>query len=44
MSGKLLLSKKYNSEINIDLNTTNFGAGVYLLKINNQVTKKLIKI
>ena len=44
LSGKLLLSKKYNSEININLNVSNLGAGIYLLKINNKKSIKLIKI
>jgi choice-of-anchor B domain-containing protein len=43
LSGKLLLSKKYNSEINIDLNISNLSAGIYLLKINNKKSIKLIK-
>ena len=43
LSGKLLLSKKYNSEININLNISNLGAGIYLLKINNKKSIKLIK-
>ena len=43
LSGKLLLSKKYNSEININLNVSNLGAGIYLLKINNKKSIKLIK-
>ena len=43
LSGKLLLSKKYNSEININLNISNLDAGIYLLKINNKKSIKLIK-
>ena len=43
LSGKLLLSKKYNSEININLNTSNLASGIYLLKINNKKSIKLIK-
>lgn len=43
LSGKLLLSKKYNSEININLNISNLAAGIYLLKINNKNSIKLIK-
>ena len=43
LSGKFLLSKKYNSEININLNISNLGAGIYLLKINNKKSIKLIK-
>nr|AOE09982.1 regulator [uncultured bacterium] len=43
LSGKLLLSKKYNSEININLNISNLASGIYLLKINNKKSIKLIK-
>ena len=43
LSGKLLLSKKYNSEININLNISNLAPGIYLLKINNKKSIKLIK-
>jgi hypothetical protein len=39
----LLLSKKYNSEININLNISNLASGIYLLKINNKKSIKLIK-
>ncbi len=43
LSGKLVISNKYNSEANINLNISSISNGIYLLKINNQVTKKLIK-
>ena len=43
LSGKLLISNKYSSEININLNIFNLTNGIYFLKINNQFTKKLIK-
>ena len=43
LSGKLLISNKYNSEININLNISSLTNGIYLLKINNQFTKKLMK-
>ena len=43
LSGKLLLSKKYNSETNINLNISNLASGIYLLKINNKKSIKLIK-
>ena len=43
LSGKLLLSKKYNSEININSNISNLASGIYLLKINNKKSIKLIK-
>ena len=43
LSGKLLLSNKYNSEININLNISNLASGIYLLKINNKKSIKLIK-
>jgi choice-of-anchor B domain-containing protein len=43
LSGKLVISNKYNSEVNINLNISSISNGIYLLKINNQVTKKLIK-
>jgi len=43
LSGKLLLSKNYNSKNNINLNTSNLRPGIYLLKINNKKSIKLIK-
>jgi len=43
LSGKLLLSKKYNSEINININISNFSDGIYILKLNNQFVTKIIK-
>ncbi len=43
LSGKLIISNNYNSETAINLNISNLSNGIYLLKINNQVTKKLIK-
>ena len=43
LSGKLLLSKKYNSEINININISNFSDGIYILKLNNEFITKIIK-
>lgn len=43
ISGKLVLSNNYNSEIDINLNISSLSSGIYMIKINNQVTKKLIK-
>ena len=43
LSGKLIINNNYNSEISINLNISSLSSGIYLLKINNQVTKKLTK-
>jgi choice-of-anchor B domain-containing protein len=43
LSGKLLRSKKYNSEINIKTNISNFSNGIYILKLNNEFVTKIIK-
>ena len=43
LSGKLLLSNSYKSEININLNISNYSKGVYILKLNNQFISKVIK-
>jgi choice-of-anchor B domain-containing protein len=43
IEGKLILSNTYNSERDINLNISSLSKGLYLLKINNQETKKLIK-
>lgn len=43
ISGKLILTNNYNSEITINLNVSSLAKGIYLLKINNRITKKLIK-
>jgi len=43
LSGKLLKSKNYNSEINIKTNISNFSNGIYILKLNNEFITKIIK-
>ncbi len=43
LGGKLILSNNYDSKIEVNLNITSLTNGIYLLKINNQFTKKLIK-
>ncbi len=43
LSGKLLLSNKYNSIINTKVNISNFSNGIYILKLNNEFTTKIIK-
>ncbi|MFT5249454.1 MAG: choice-of-anchor B domain-containing protein [bacterium] len=43
LSGKLLLSNKYNSLINTTVNISNYSNGIYILKLNNQFTTKIIK-
>ena len=43
LNGKLLISNQYNSVATTDLNVADLSSGIYLLKINKQVSKKLIK-
>tara|TARA_R110000787_G_scaffold15134_5_gene46831 strand:+ start:2478 stop:3887 length:1410 start_codon:yes stop_codon:yes gene_type:complete len=43
LSGKLLLSNKYNSLINTTVNISNYSNGIYILKLNNEFTTKIIK-
>ena len=43
LSGKLLKSKNYNSEINIKTNISNISNGIYILKLNNEFITKIIK-
>jgi len=43
ISGKLIFANNYSSEINIKLNISSLTNGIYLLKINDQFIKKLIK-
>ena len=43
LNGKLVISNQYNSVATIDLNVADLSSGIYLLKINKQVSKKFIK-
>ena len=43
LSGKLLLSNKYNSVINTTVNISNYSNGIYILKLNNEFVTKIIK-
>ena len=44
ITGKLIRTNNYSAEVNVNFNISNLKTGIYLLKINNQVTKKIIKI
>ena len=43
LNGRLVISNQYNSVKKTDLDVANLSSGIYLLNINNQVLKKLIK-
>jgi choice-of-anchor B domain-containing protein len=43
LSGKLVHSNEFISELNINLDISNFSNGIYILKLNNQFTTKIIK-
>ena len=43
LSGKLLLSKHYNSKTDITINISNYSKGVYILKLNSHFIQKIIK-
>jgi choice-of-anchor B domain-containing protein len=43
LSGKLVYSNEFISELNINLDISNFSNGIYILKLNNQFTTKIIK-
>nr|AOE10257.1 regulator [uncultured bacterium]CCG00624.1 conserved hypothetical protein, secreted [uncultured Flavobacteriia bacterium] len=44
ITGKLIRTNNYSAQVNVNFNISNLKTGIYLLKINNQVTKKIIKI
>jgi choice-of-anchor B domain-containing protein len=44
ITGKLIRTNNYSAEVNVNFNISNLKTGIYLLKINNQITKKIIKI
>ena len=43
LNGKLVISNQYNSVAITDLNISNLSNGIYILKINNKFTSKVVK-
>jgi hypothetical protein len=43
LNGRLVISNQYDSVLTTDLDVANLSSGIYLLNINNHVSKKLIK-
>lgn len=43
IQGRILFQKNYQNQNNIELDMSTFSNGIYLVKVNNQSTIKIIK-